>query len=152
MMSNRRKPQRPAPALFPAKAELPEADKMHRHSSENLAIYEFFDHLLQRGFVLARRDPETGQLRAMKPSTVEHEVLLFRGVDVLAYRLEMQRLRREYEWLARKYGVDEASVDREIRAEYADEEPGTAQQATMPVGEADALANLWSRLSGGVGG
>lgn len=85
---------------------------MSENFEGNAAIYEFFDHLLASGYVLARRDAESGQLRAMKVRpTVEHEVLMFRGVDKLAFAIERSAMQAAYPHLWAKYGLaDEAGV------------------------------------------
>jgi len=101
-VSNRVKPS----ALFPAQSEFPESKKMVDNSDGNMAIYEFFEYLVRRGYVLARIDPATGHYQPTKfPGTVEHEVLLFRGVDRLAYAVENNRLRAMYPHLADRYGL-----------------------------------------------
>lgn len=129
-MSNRVKPS----ALFPTQTEFPESKKMVDNSDGNMAIYEFFDYLIRRGYVLARIDPATGRYRPTKfPGTVEHEVLLFRGVDRLAYAVESNRLRALYPHLADKYGVPR---------EYELPEPGfdvptVTAEASAPVGVTD---------------
>lgn len=144
-MSNRRKPES---ALFPKQTEFPEAKKMSENFDANMAIYEFFDHLLSRGYVLARREPESGNLLAMRTRpTVEHEVLVFRGVDKLAYALERDRMRAMYPHLATRYGIED---------EYEIPAPEYAEQPRLePVGQAgefddDELLSLADAWRGGV--
>lgn len=120
-MSNRRKP---TSALFPVKTEFPESRKMSENFDGNAAIYDFFDYLLSHGYVLARRDPESGELRAMKVRpTVEHEVLMFRGVDKLAYAMERDAMRAAYPHLWARYGLSDEAPIYDGVPEYA-EPPG----------------------------
>lgn len=125
-MSNRRKIDS---ALFPKQTEFPESRKMSENFEGNSAIYEFFDHLLAHGYVLARRDPESGGLRAMKTRpTVEHEVLMFRGVDKIAYTLEAEVLRTRYAHLWAKYGLTDRPMVADAIPTFADA-PRTATAA-----------------------
>lgn len=115
---------RPISALFPVKTEFPESRKMSENFDGNAAIYEFFDYLLERGYVLARREPESGQLRAMKVRpTVEYEVLMFRGVDRIAYAVERDAMRAAYPHLWARYGLSEEAIVHDALPDYADEAP-----------------------------
>jgi hypothetical protein len=117
-MSNSRKP---TSALFPVRTEFPESRKMSENFDGNAAIYDFFDFLLERGYVLARREPESGQLRAMKVRpTVEHEVLMFRGVDKIAYAVERDAMRAAYPHLWARYGLSDETPIHDGVPEYAD--------------------------------
>lgn len=150
-MSNKRKA---TSALFPIKADFPESRKVMEASEGNEAIYNFFDFLLDKGYVLARRDPESGQLRAMKTRpTVEHEVLLFRGVDKLAYALECDALRAAYPHLWAKYNLGDEPVQ-QTWPEFADmpEVPAAAEvpEAATPTFTDDTLMTLSQAWNNGV--
>lgn len=142
-MSNRSKP---TSALFPVQSEFPESRKMSETLEGNLAIYEFFDHLLAHGYVLARRDPESGALRAMKTRpTVEHEVLAFRGVDKFAYALERDAMRVAYPHIWAKYGLAEENSIEDVAPAFA--EPVKVEKPQVPLSD-DAevsLAEAWRR-------
>jgi hypothetical protein len=127
---------RPKPkpgALFPGQREYPNMKKMVDSFEANAAVYEFFDHLLNAGYVLARRDPETGRLRAMKTrQTVEYEVMRVRGVDRLAYGAESDALRASYPHLWQRYGLDqEARGPSESVPEFAEPAPEPVQQSVI---------------------
>jgi hypothetical protein len=131
---------RPKPkpgALFPGQREYPNMKKMADSSEANDAVYEFFDHLRRAGYVLARRNPETGELRAMKTTpTVEYEVMRARGVDRHAYGAEADALRAAYPHLWQQLGLDPALVCRPCDSvpEFAEPPPAPARRPRFDLG------------------
>lgn len=101
------KPKPQSGGLIPRTDEYPQTRKMTESFKENMAIYDFVKHLMDSGYVIARRNNLTGQLQVMEPwKTTEFEILRFRGVDRLAYQLEASKLRSMYPHLIEVYGVD----------------------------------------------
>lgn len=96
-----------ASALFPGREEFPQTKKMSDTYNENMAIYEFVKHLVESGYVLARRSSSTGQIQVMEPwKTSEYEILMFRGVDRIAYAVEANKLRAAYPHLIQIHGIE----------------------------------------------
>lgn len=142
-MAGRGKPAKPF-QLFPVKEEFPETRKMSEKFDENMAIYQFFDHLIASGYVIARRGG--GQLREMKPDTViEHELLAFRKVDKIGYYNERTRMRQMYPHIVAKYGGD--SLTAEVpNPEFADQ--GSKAPPPKLAAQADGLDFLLRKIRG----
>lgn len=138
-MSNKRRPD----PLFPVESDYSQSKKMNASFRCNAEIYDFFDHLLKGGYVLARRDPETGVLRAMHTRpTVEHEVLVFRGVDKIAYQAELDSLRAAYPHLWEQAGLGtEGQRVTDVLPEFAEPKPVKAPESPAAVHD-DMLVSM----------
>lgn len=132
------KPKQQGGGLIPHTDEYPQTRKMTESFKENMAIYDFVKHLMDSGYVIARRHAPTGQLQIMEPwKTTEFEILRFRNIDRLAYQLEASKLRSMYPHLIEVYGVN---TEYELPVPEVVEQVGLFGRATEQV-RLDPLAD-----------
>lgn len=144
-MAKKPKPVRQGGALIPRSDDYPETRKMTETFDANMAIYDFVKHLVDSGYVLARKQGDG--LAVMEPwKTSEHEILRFRGIDRLAYLKETTKLRSMYPHLIQTYGV---STEYELPLPEVSHRYGPTEYVPAPdepVEAADALAFLLGKI------